>query len=89
MKENELRILKRFGTNTSFPNPSKGQNTVPIAIFADAGMKTYHCQFTFVPGFLIGPLTLNSVFNVISRMSHKSKLPVPSIVAAKILAASE
>lgn len=88
-KSSALRILQNESTNISLPKPKNGGHTVSIAIFSNSGRLSDHGQRSYIYGFFIGPLSIYSVFHDFSWMSNKSKRPVRSIVATKILSTSE
>lgn len=85
---NMLRQLKKLGTVSQYKRPdTKGQLSISIMVFADAGRSNENGQLGFIAGLLIGPLAAGSVFHVLSWTSQKSKRPVKSIGAAETLSA--
>lgn len=68
-----LKVVKNLGTNITFPKHTKGKYTVTVAIFAVVGQLSYHCQLSFITVLLIGTPSKESIFHVISWMSHKFK----------------
>lgn len=87
---NYLKLLKQFGSLIRYPAPIANTSaTASILVFSDAGRLTDHGQLSYFAGLLIGPFAQDSLFYVLSWMSHKSKRPVKSVGAAEILAASE
>lgn len=55
----------------------------------DAGEISDHVQLPFVAGIFLGSFSVDSLLNVTTLMSRKSKLSVRSIGAGEILAASK
>lgn len=87
---NALRSLKRLGTSIHFPRQSSSQHfTLSAVVFADAGRHVDYGQASIIAGPLLEMLKEDSTFHCLSWMSHNSKRPVPSTVAAEILAAAE
>lgn len=60
-----------------------------ILIFSDASRKHENGQQGIITRLLVGDLELNYIHHHISWISPKSKIPVKSVLDAKILAATE
>lgn len=85
-----FNVLKRQGTlSTYIRPPSSSRNQVTLIAFADAGHADTASQLCFVIGLFYGEIKKGSVLHLLSWASHKSRRPVRSTSAAKILAAGE
>lgn len=87
---NHLRAQKKAGMkirNTLSDNFHSAQES--ILVFSDAGQKEDHSQLSVLAGLLLGGPEDRSVSHTLLWISHKSKRPIKSVSATKILAASE
>ena len=58
-------------------------------MFSDASRTDENGQLGVITGLVVGKMENNAIYHTISWISHKSRRPVKSVPAAKILAAAE
>lgn len=85
-----LRLLKKLCTVISYPRPiTQSSYELSILVFADASRIDDVGQLGVLTGLLLGPMKKDSLYHMISWVSHKAKTPVKSIQAAGIFAAAK
>ena len=87
---NIVKKLKKIGTTIAYPRPlDKKQYELSVLVFADAS-RTDDCgQLGVVTALLVGDMKKNSIYHIVSWVSHKAKPPVKSVPAAEIFTAAE
>ena len=89
-QNNILRSLKKHGTTIRYLRPEvKKADELTLVIFADASKSDQNGQIGVLCGLMFGNMSPESVFHLITWVSHKAKRPVKSVPAAEILAAGE
>lgn len=89
-QSNALSLLKRNGTLTNYPRPKSGTTcSISLVAFADASHLSDRSNLCYLIGLVFGELAQESIFHLLSWVSHKSRRPVHSTPAAEVLAASE
>lgn len=87
---NIVRKLKKLGTKISYPRPTDdAYYALRILVFSDASRVDENGQTGVVAGLLVGEMKHDAIYHVLSWISYNSKLPVKSVPAAEILAATE
>ncbi len=89
-QNNIIKKLRKYGSTISCPRPPlKKEFKLKVLVFTDASRSDENGQIGVIAGLMLGDLEEGSTFHLLSWMSHKTRRPVKSIPAAKILAASE
>lgn len=85
-----VRKIKKTVTSISYPRPiDDSPYSLTKVDFAAASKGEYHGQEGVITGLHVGQMKDNAIFHTISRISHKSKIPVKSGPTAEIIASAE
>lgn len=89
-QNNIVRKLKKIGTKISYARPTDVNDyDLSILVFSDASRVCQNGQICVITGLLVGEMKQDAIFHVPSWLSHKTNLPVKTVPAAEIMAATE